>query len=139
MPSVEMIEKLGTAAPIVSEGSTEQAGCVALAGHSDGNIEIVARPTVSAVVKQGLTLPSVPRANLPLEVRARVVREHLTEVQAALLQAVLEVAGLGTPGLILIRAVSAVVSEITDLRVKTTVMSAGLDWASPYTEVRRPD
>ena len=120
-----MIENLGTAAPIVSEWSTEQAGCVALAGHSDGNIEIVARPSVSGVVKQGVTLPSLPGANLPLEVRARVVREHLTEVQAALLQAVLEVAGLGTPGLILVRAVTAVVSEITDLRVKTTVMSPG--------------
>ena len=80
MPAVEMIENLGTAAPIVSERSTEEAGCVALAGHSDWNIEIVARPSVSGVVKQGVTLPSVPRANLPLEVRARVVREHLTEL-----------------------------------------------------------
>ena len=117
MPAVEMIENLGTAASIVSEGSTEQAGCVSLAGHSYWNIEIVARPTVSGVVKLGVTLPSLPRANLPLEVRGRVVREHLTEVQAALLQAVLEVPGLGTPGLILVGAVTAVVSEVTDLRV----------------------
>ena len=115
MPAVEMIENLGTAAPIVSERSTEEAGCVALAGHSDWNIEIVARPSVSGVVKQGVTLPSVPRANLTLKVRARVVREHLTDLQTAILQAVLEVAGLSTPGGILVRAVTAVVSEITDL------------------------
>ena len=114
MSAIEMIEDLGAAGPVVSERNTEQAGRVALAGHSHWNIEIVAGPSVGGVVKQRLAVPSVPRADLPLEVRARIVLEHLTEVQAALLQAVLEVAGLGTPGRVLVRAVPAVVREITD-------------------------
>ena len=114
MSAIEMIEDLGAAGPVVSERNTEQAGRVALAGHSDWNIEIVAGPSVGGVVKQGATLRSIPRPDLPLEVSAGVVGEHLTELQTALLQAVLEVAGLGTPGRVLVRAVPAVVREITD-------------------------
>ena len=123
MSAVEMIEDLGTAAPVVGERSAEEAGCVALARHSDGNVEVVAGPGVGGVVEQSLAVLSVPGAHLPLEVSSGVVVEHLTEVQTAVLQAVLEVASLCTPGLVLVRAVTAVVTEIADL--KTTVKWPG--------------
>ena len=74
----------------------------------------MSRPSQGGVIKQNIAVLSVSRPNLPLQVSDRVVREHLTDVQTVLLQAVLEVAGLGTPGRVLVRAVPAVVREITD-------------------------
>ena len=75
MSAVEMIEDLGTAAPVVGERSAEEAGRVALGGDSDGNIEVVASRRVGGVVvqREALLLP-------PSTVRSAALRSAATNI-----------------------------------------------------------
>ena len=120
MSPVKVIEDAGPAAAVVGERDAEEAGRVALRGDSDGNIEIVTSWRVSCVIKQRIALLLLLSSpNLPLLVRGGVVGEHIRDRRSSVLQTVLEVPSLLAPGLVLVRAVTAVVRQVTDLQVMT--------------------